>query len=50
MTTGEIVLYIAASVDGFVAAEDGSVAWLEEFQSSAANGATRRFSRTSRRS
>ncbi len=33
MTTGEITLSIATSVDGFIAAEDGSVAWLEEFQS-----------------
>lgn len=26
------VAYIAASLDGFIAAEDGSVAWLEAFQ------------------
>lgn len=26
------VAYIAASLDGFIAAEDGSVAWLETFQ------------------
>jgi len=26
------VAYIAASLDGFIAAEDGSVAWLEPFQ------------------
>jgi dihydrofolate reductase len=33
MATGHITLYIATSVDGYVAAEDGGVDWLEEFQS-----------------
>lgn len=33
MDSGDIVLYIATSVDGFIAAEDGSVGWLDEFQS-----------------
>ncbi|USZ72224.1 dihydrofolate reductase family protein [Natronosalvus halobius] len=33
MTTGTITLYIATSVDGFVATEDGGVEWLEAFQS-----------------
>lgn len=32
MSTGTITLYIAASVDGFIATEDGGVSWLEEFQ------------------
>lgn len=30
MNGGKITLYIAASVDGFIAAEDGGVSWLEE--------------------
>lgn len=33
MDSSRVVLYIATSVDGFVAAEDGGVDWLEEFQS-----------------
>ena len=33
MDTGQITLYIATSVDGYVADEDGSVDWLDEFQS-----------------
>ena len=28
---GEVVLYIAASVDGFIARKDGDVSWLEKF-------------------
>lgn len=32
MTTGEITLYIAASVDGYIATPDGGVAWLDEFE------------------
>jgi len=35
MGTGRITLYIATSVDGYVADADGSVAWLEEFEASA---------------
>jgi len=31
---GRVVLYIAASLDGFIAAKDGSVAWLEPFEKS----------------
>ena len=32
MTEGSITLYIAASVDGYIATEDGGVSWLEEYQ------------------
>ena len=32
MSAGTITLYIAASVDGYIATEDGGVEWLEEFQ------------------
>lgn len=32
MSDGTIILYVAASVDGFIATEDGGVSWLEEFQ------------------
>lgn len=38
MATGEITLYIATSVDGFIAAEDGGVGWLDEFQSESDEG------------
>jgi dihydrofolate reductase len=33
MTTGRVTLYVATSVDGYVADEDGRVDWLDEFQS-----------------
>jgi hypothetical protein len=32
MSTGQISLYIATSVDGYVADKDGSVYWLDESQ------------------
>lgn len=32
MGKGKITLYVASSVDGFLAAEDGSVEWLDAFQ------------------
>ncbi|SDR19075.1 dihydrofolate reductase family protein [Natronobacterium texcoconense] len=35
---GRIILYIAASVDGFIADEDGGVEWLEEFDDGASDG------------
>lgn len=31
MTNGRITFYVAASVDGHIADEDGGVAWLDEF-------------------
>jgi len=31
---GKVVLYIAASLDGYIAAKDGSVSWLEPFETS----------------
>jgi dihydrofolate reductase len=33
MGTGHITLYIATSVDGYVADKDGGVDWLDEFES-----------------
>lgn len=33
MTAGTITLYIATSVDGFIADDDGDVEWLEAFES-----------------
>ena len=30
---GKIVLYVAASVDGFIARSDGDVSWLDKYQS-----------------
>lgn len=38
MTEGKITLYIAASVDGYIATEDGGVAWLEEYQDETETG------------
>ncbi len=38
MSSGTITLYIAASVDGFIATEDGGVSWLEEFQEEMEDG------------
>ncbi|WP_284010509.1 dihydrofolate reductase family protein [Haloarcula pelagica] len=35
MSAGKITLYIAASVDGYIADEDGGVAWLSEFEEAA---------------
>lgn len=32
MSEGTITLYIASSVDGFIATDDGGVAWLDDFQ------------------
>lgn len=32
VSTGTITLYIASSVDGYIATEDGGLSWLEEFQ------------------
>ena len=32
MAEGKITLYIATSVDGYIATEDGGVSWLEEYQ------------------
>jgi len=33
MDHGHVTLYIATSVDGYIADEDGGVDWLDEFQS-----------------
>lgn len=38
MGTGRVTLYIATSVDGYIADEEGSVDWLEEFRSEDAGG------------
>jgi len=35
MDSGEITLYIATSVDGYVADEDGGVTWLEAYEAAA---------------
>jgi dihydrofolate reductase len=35
MGAGKITLYIATSVDGYIADEDGGVTWLEEFEAAA---------------
>lgn len=36
--TGTITLYIASSLDGYIADEDGGVSWLEEFDDSYEEG------------
>lgn len=38
MAQGKITLYIAASVDGFIADSDGGIEWLEAFEDSAEGG------------
>lgn len=38
MTAGQITLYIAISVDGFVATKDGRVEWLDEFEGDVEDG------------
>ena len=38
MTRGTVTLYIAASLDGFIATEDGGVEWLDEYASDDENG------------
>ncbi|KAB1194651.1 dihydrofolate reductase [Haloferax sp. MBLA0076] len=38
MSTGKVTLYIAASVDGYIADDDGGVEWLDEFEQDSANG------------
>ncbi|ADB59124.1 bifunctional deaminase-reductase domain protein [Haloterrigena turkmenica DSM 5511] len=43
MTRGTVTLYIAASLDGFVATADGGVEWLEEYASDGENGADGNF-------
>lgn len=39
MSSGQLTLYVATSVDGFLADDEGGVAWLDEFEQ-AANGDT----------
>lgn len=39
----KIILYIATSVDGFIAEEDGSVSWLDEFNSEGADYGYKHF-------
>lgn len=34
----KVLLFIAASLDGFIAEENGSVAWLEQIQGEGDNG------------
>ncbi|QRV16819.1 dihydrofolate reductase [Haloterrigena salifodinae] len=43
MTRGTVTLYIAASLDGFIATADGGVEWLEEYASDGENGADGSF-------
>lgn len=37
MSAGKVTLYIATSVDGYVADEEGGVGWLEEFEETASD-------------
>jgi len=34
---GQLILYVASSLDGFIARQDGSVDWLEDFEQSGAD-------------
>lgn len=43
MTHGTITLYIASSVDGYIAAADGGVSWLEPFEQSASGEEIERY-------
>ncbi|MHA3065194.1 dihydrofolate reductase family protein [Lacticaseibacillus saniviri] len=43
MTTRNVILYLAESLDGFIADKDGSVNWLQKTNSSAADADYQRF-------
>lgn len=43
MAGGKTTLYVATSVDGFIATEDGGVEWLDDFQDDAERGRFEEF-------